>query len=287
MQCSSCGTEVREDRLRCPNPKCKAWVVQSRTHTAPTATPGCEPDGTVILSKVTSAEDSRIDVGFWNPIWGGGIVTTSTTLFAGTPGAGKSTGLLQILSVIAKAQGSREVLYVAAEECLAEVRMRADRIGIANQDQFRMVPAMKGVENLSEIMLRYKPCGIVLDSLNGLATDDAAMQAQLCKVSKEFAVELICPIIIISHVNKNIDIAGAMTLQHEVDMTAIIEGEGDDLRVISVKKNRFGRPVSMGFDMTAQGLVPARLDEDDEDETKSSHRKVPARSSSLKDEELF
>jgi DNA repair protein RadA/Sms len=241
---------------------------------------------------VTSAEDSRIDVGFWNPIWGGGIVTTSTTLFAGTPGAGKSTGLLQILSVIAKAHASREVLYVAAEECLAEVRMRADRIGIDNQDQFRMVPAMKGVENLSEIMLRYKPCGIVLDSLNGLATDDAAMQAQLCKVSKEFAVELNCPIIVISHVNKDIDIAGAMTLQHEVDMTAIIEGEGDDLRVISVKKNRFGRPVSMGFDMTAQGLVPARLDEDDEDEedeeeTKSSHRKVPARSSSRKDEEIF
>jgi hypothetical protein len=65
-----------------------------------------------------------------------------------------------------------------------------------------------------------------------------------------------------------------------------------------VKKNRFGRPVSMGFDMTAQGLVPARLDEDedededeeDEDEeegTKSFHRKVPARSSSRKDEEIF
>jgi predicted ATP-dependent serine protease len=72
-------------------------------------------------------------------------------------------------------------------------------------------------------------------------------------------------------VNKDIDIAGAMTLQHEVDMTAIIEGEGDDLRVISVKKNRFGRPVSMGFDMTAQGLVPARLDEDMDEDYEHTH----------------
>lgn len=264
MQCSTCGLPVPTGKLKCPH--CKSWQSTSRAVETQKGLANAADDGTIILSKVTSAEENRLDVGHWNPMWGGGVVRTSTTIIAGTPGAGKSTMVLQICSIIALAFAPREVLVVAAEECLAEVRMRADRIGIDGQDFFRMVPAMKGVDNLSEIMMKYKPTAIVLDSLQGLATDDPAMQKQLCKVAKEFAIELECPIFIISHVNKGGDIAGAEALQHEVDTTLLLTGEGQDPRLFEVKKNRFGRCCNMMFDMTEHGLVPTNLEESDDPE---------------------
>ena len=308
MQCS-CGFSVPADKLRCP--KCKCWVVATKPTVPQAALPdGVAEDGTVILSKVTSAEASRVHVGDWDPIWGGGIVTTSTTLLGGTPGAGKSTLLLQICDIIAAAYSPREILYVASEECLPEVRLRADRLGIENQDQFRMVPAMKGVDNLSTIFLTYRPAVIVLDSLQGLAGDDHAAQLQLCKVTKEYAIELGSPVIIISHVNKGGDLAGFNDLQHEVDTTLVLTGEGGGLREFDVKKNRFGANVTIYCEMTATGLTianpddgsdpedPTGQDSDDEDEdltiafsrkakAKERHVTRPDFKSSTKDDDIF
>lgn len=264
MRCSSCGESVPADKLKCPH--CKSWNTQLRTPEAQKGVNNADDDGTIILSKVTSAEEHRLDAGCWNPMWGGGVVRTSTTLIAGTPGAGKSTMMLQILSIFALGFAPREVLVVAAEECLPEIRMRADRIDIKGQDYFRMVPAMKGVDNLSAIMMKYKPSAILLDSLQGLATDDPALQKQLCKIAKEYAIELECPIFIISHVNKSGDFAGAEALQHEVDTTLLLTGENQDPRLFEAKKNRFGRCCNMMFDMTAQGLIPTNLEEGDDPE---------------------
>lgn len=235
----------------------------------PVALPNANVDGTVILSKVQSAEENRIDIGFFNPIVGGGLVRTSTVLIAGTPGAGKSTGMLQLAGLIAQLYAPREVLYVAAEECLPEVRMRAERLAIPGQDYIRMVPAMKGVDDLGGLILKYKPTAVVLDSLQGLATDDPSMQKQLCKISKEYAVEIEAPFLIISHVNKGGDIAGAEALQHEVDTTLLLSGEGDDIRVFETKKNRFGPCKQMALEMTGTGLVPANLDEPEDEEAPS------------------
>jgi DNA repair protein RadA/Sms len=257
-----------ENKLKCP--ACKTWVVQAKVPVAVERPEGAAEDGTVLLSKVTSAEASRVHVGCWDPIWGGGIVTTSTTLLGGTPGAGKSTVLLQIADIVAAAFNPREVLYVAAEECLPEVRLRADRLGIVNMDFFRMVPAMKGVDNLTEIFLTYRPALIVLDSLQGLSGEDHAMQLQLCKVTKEYAIELQCPIIIISHVNKGGDLSGFNDLQHEVDTTIVLTGESDGLRDFTVKKNRFGPNATLYCEMTATGLVLVNADGPDDPEDPSN-----------------
>jgi DNA repair protein RadA/Sms len=273
MQCS-CGFNVPADRLKCP--KCKCWVNDSKPAAVQQALPdGVAPDGTVLLSKVTSAEASRVQVGPWNPIWGGGIVTTSTTLLGGTPGAGKSTLLLEICSIIAAAYAPREILYVASEECLPEVRLRADRLEIPNQDQFRMVPAMKGVDNLAQIFLTYRPAVIVLDSLQGLAGDDHVMQLQLCKVTKEYAIEIGSPVIIISHVNKGGDLSGFNDLQHEVDTTLVLTGEGDSLREFNVKKNRFGPNVTLYCEMTATGLTLANPDDGGDPEDPANQDEEP------------
>jgi predicted ATP-dependent serine protease len=195
------------------------------------------------------------------------------------------------------------------------VRLRADRLGIEHQDQFRMVPAMKGVDNLATIFLTYKPAVIVLDSLQGLAGDDHAAQLQLCKVTKEYAIELGSPVIIISHVNKGGDLAGFNDLQHEVDTTLVLTGEGDSLREFNVKKNRFGANVTLYCEMTATGLTIANPDDcsdpedpanqlsDEDDEldqpvlreersarrSKTSERHVtrPDVRSSMKDDDIF
>lgn len=262
MRCSDCGTNVPVDKLRCP--KCKAWVV----HRSSAATKGVpiENDGTVLLSDVTSAEENRIDIGLWNPMWGGGLVRTSTSLIAGTPGAGKSTLMLQLMGLIALLYAPREVVYVAAEESLPEIRMRSERLGIPGQSYIRMIPAMKGVDDLGGLILKYKPSAVVLDSLQGLASDDPSMQKQLCKIAKEYAVDIEAPFLIISHINKGGDIAGAEELQHEVDTTLVLSGEGEDVRVFENKKNRNGQCKTMAFEMTQKGLVLANLDEPEDEE---------------------
>jgi DNA repair protein RadA/Sms len=266
MNCHKCDSPLKSDGSRCV--KCGAWnTVPSKAAEGP-AFDGAEPDGTIVLSKVTSAEQSRIHLEHWDPVWGGGLVPTSTTIFAGEPGSGKSTGLLQLLNLYMRLYVQNETLYVAAEECKEEIRMRADRIGVKNQDRLRIVPAMQGVGNLADIMRNRKPGLIVFDSLQGLAPDDPTMQKDLCKVAKEYAVVLQSPIIIISQVNAGGDILGQEALQHAVDTTMLMSTDEAGLRCLTVKKNRFGpAQVSMYFEMTETGLsIVSKEDLEDNEE---------------------
>lgn len=266
--CHRCDSPLKTEGSRCQ--KCGAWnTIAVKTVEGP-AFEGAEHDGTIILAKVTSAEQSRIHLGIWDPIWGGGIVPTSTTIFAGEPGSGKSTGLLQLLDDYMERYVQNETLYVAAEECKEEIRMRADRICVKRQDRLRIVPAMQGVSNLADIMRNRKPGLIVFDSLQGLAPDDPTMQKDLCRVAKEYAIVLQSPIIIISQVNGEGDILGQEALQHAVDTTMLMTTDDAGIRCLTVKKNRFGpAQVSMLFEMTEKGLSTVRkedLEEDDENE---------------------
>jgi DNA repair protein RadA/Sms len=266
--CHRCDSPLKSEGSRCQ--KCGAWNTIAVKVTEGPAFDGAEHDGTILLSKVTSAEQSRIHLGYWDPIWGGGIVPTSTSIFAGEPGSGKSTGLLQLLHDYMKLYVQNETLYVAAEECKEEVRMRADRLGVQNQDRLRIVPAMQGVSNLADIMRNRKPGLIIFDSLQGLAPDDPTMQKDLCRVAKEYSIVLQSPIIIISQVNGEGDILGVEALQHAVDTTMLMSVDEAGLRCLTVKKNRFGpAQVSMYFEMTEKGLSIARkedLEDEDDDE---------------------
>jgi DNA repair protein RadA/Sms len=265
MNCHRCDSPLKSDGSRCV--KCGAWNTIQRTVAEGPAFDGAEHDGTIILANVTSAEQSRIHLEHWDPVWGGGLVPTSTTIFAGEPGSGKSTGLLQLLDLYMRLYVQNETLYVAAEECKEEIRMRADRINVKNQDRLRIVPAMQGVGNLADIMRNRKPGLIVFDSLQGLAPDDPTMQKDLCKVAKEYAVVLQSPIIIISQVNAGGDILGQEALQHAVDTTMLMSTDEAGLRCLTVKKNRFGpAQVSMYFEMTEKGLSIASKEDLEEDE---------------------
>ena len=262
--CYRCGNELKKDRLKCV--ECGAFNVFE----------GGVQEGqdiSVALSDVKSAEHDRVSTGPWDVCFGGegsncGIVRTSATLIGGSPGAGKSTLVLAIAN-----QADGEAIYVAAEEALPEIKSRADRLGITNQSNIRMVSALSGANLVQVIESRpVKPKMVIVDSLQGLVGEDDSLQLEVCKRSKEFAVKLACPFLLISHVTKSDVIAGRLTLQHAVDTTMTffpdqeLQSEnGEPLRVLDVMKNRFGAArVKSYFEMTGHGLEYVELDEDED-----------------------
>lgn len=258
-------------------------------------------DGTVLLSDVKSSDQDRISSGnAWDVLFGLeilkeekkrrsyseivltaadllhldpalvgviGAVKGSVNLIGGAPGAGKSTMSIEMAVGYAKSTG-RETMYLATEEQLSQIKSRADRLGLDFQDKVRMVEAMKGESPpLEDLISRYKPSAVFLDSLNGMAGDDKLLQIAICKsfkicCSKEQSVG-----IVLSHVNKGGEIAGLEGLQHEVDATFTFfpdEGEDETPRVLHVEKNRNGRAfISLSFRMTEKGLE-LLLDEEPE-----------------------
>ena len=231
---------------------------------------GEEGDGSIILRNVKSAKEDRLSVGPFNRCWGGGIVKTSTTLLGGMPGAGKSTMLLQMCDLFAKVVEG-EVLYIASEEDLPAIKMRAERLQLERDDKVRMLPAMSGVANVGAILQSREPKAVIVDSLQGLFGKDADDCTQALDTLKKFAVLLQGPVIIVSQVTKDGDYAGQMSFQHHVDCLMFLtpdeeREEGDDEeaeRTLWVKKNRYGRAfVESHFAMTEFGLFCT--DEEDE-----------------------
>lgn len=243
--CSKCQTEIPKGKLQCPS--CKSWVGSAAA---------IGNDGTVVLSKVVSAEGKRIKTGPWDYCWGGGVVVTSLTLFGAIPGAGKSTLILQLASAFCDAT-KRECLYIASEEALAEVKLRADRLTIPGQEYIRMLSALGGADNIEEILESRKPGTVILDSLQGLLGTDDNESNEALKMLKKYASKHEAPVIVISHFTKAGDYAGLLTFQHAVDTLLVMEVEGEDgVRELITKKNRFGRAfISICFDMTEKGLV--------------------------------
>lgn len=260
ITCRVCEAVLKPNAAKCT--ECNAWNNDDP-----------EKDESQILSDVKSAEGDRIKTDLCDVVWGGGIVRTSTTLFGGLPGAGKSTLLLQLLDRVYAATKT-EVIYVATEEVLPEIKMRADRLGIEHQRGIRMIPAMGGVD-VAGILVRRKPGMVVVDSLQGLVGEDDNAAIALLNSMKKFSGFLNAPTVIISHVTKGGDYSGLMTYQHAVDTLLLMTPDEDDgLRTLSVRKNRFGRAfIAQYFGMTEKGLIP-ELAPDDEDDREIRRRRA-------------
>jgi DNA repair protein RadA/Sms len=200
-----------------------------------------------------------------------GIVRGSANLIGGSPGAGKSTLFLQMSANVIE-RYELPVLYLASEEQLPQIKSRAERLKIKGNRLLRFVDLRKGTADLSIILRAHKFGFLILDSLKALAEspEDCIV---LCKVIKEFATFLHAPAVISQHVNKGGDMAGLMSLQHEVDATLTFFPDEDDinpennepLRVMHTVKNRNGRAgVDVELDMSVRGLSPRTRPEPDE-----------------------
>ena len=201
---------------------------------------------------LTSLEVSRV--------LGGGIVPGTVVLLSGDPGIGKSTLLLQTAADVAVSNGS--ALYVTGEESMAQVKMRADRLGI-DVDNLLLLQTTVLAEIMDHLD-RIKPSLAVVDSIQTVyddsssATPGSVTQVRDCtRVLIQWAKTSGVPIILTGHVTKGGDIAGPRLLEHMVDVVLYMEGESiSSWRLLRAQKNRFGSSNEVGvFEMSNSGLI--------------------------------
>ncbi len=192
-----------------------------------------------------------------NRALGGGIVTGSITLLAGEPGIGKSTLLLQDALQLS----TTTILYVSGEESEQQIKMRANRLNISNQNFYILTETSLTVI-FTEIK-KLQPSLLIVDSIQTLQSDniDAApgsiAQVRECAAAlQRFAKETSIPVFIIGHITKDGSIAGPKILEHMVD--TVLQFEGDQhyaYRILRTLKNRFGSTSELGiYEMTGTGM---------------------------------
>ena len=193
-------------------------------------------------------------------VTGGGFVRGSVLLVGGDPGIGKSTLLTQATSLLARA-GHRAV-YISGEEAVAQVRLRAERLGLA--DAPVQLAAETSVEDIvSTLSEGAVPRLIVIDSIQTMWTDTVESAPGTVTQVRASAQALIrfakksgAAIILVGHVTKDGQIAGPRVVEHMVDAVLSFEGEGSQqFRILRAVKNRFGPTDEIGvFEMTGLGL---------------------------------
>lgn len=188
---------------------------------------------------------------------GGGWVAGSAVLIAGEPGIGKSTLLLQLAHHAG--QDGRSVLYVAGEESLAQIKIRAERMGVgSNLQATRTVDAAA----LAAHIERDAPDLVIVDSIQTLTVGEGGVPGSLTQVRDGTAVltqaakRAGTTLVLIGHVTKQGTIAGPKVVEHVVDATFALESAAG-YRIMRALKNRFGPAGEVGvFDMTHQGMAP-------------------------------
>ena len=273
--CSDCGWNGAKWYGRCPN--CGQWGTIEEFHEAKispassrasSAKPLSKKEKDRILRPVTDEglEDVvRIPTGFgeFDRVLGGGIVPGAVILMAGEPGIGKSTLLLETAGNIARSLVStgKRVLYISGEESLSQIRMRARRIG-AVVDNLLLASTMD-LGTVVSLIQEEKPALAIVDSVQTISSPDVdgiqGGNAQVRQVAAEVidcAKSLDIPVILVGHVTKDGSIAGPRILEHLVDVVCQFEGDSQTaLRLLRSLKNRFGPTDEVGcFDMSGEGI---------------------------------
>src|SRR5499427_4709475 len=193
-------------------------------------------------------------------VTGGGFVRGSVLLVGGDPGIGKSTLLIQTAAALARA-GHRAV-YISGEEAVAQVRLRAERLGLASAPV--ELASETSVEDIIATLAQGKtPRLVVIDSIQTMWTD--AVESAPGTVTQvrgsaqaliRFAKRSGAAVILVGHVTKDGQIAGPRVVEHMVDAVLSFEGEGaHHFRILRAVKNRFGPTDEIGvFEMTGLGL---------------------------------
>ncbi len=199
-------------------------------------------------------------IGELDRVTGGGFVRGSVLLVGGDPGIGKSTLLIQAAAALART-GHRAV-YISGEEAVAQVRLRADRLGLSAAAV--ELAAETSVEDIIATLAQGKtPRLVVIDSIQTMWTDTVESSPGTVTQVRSSAQALIrfakrsgAAVILVGHVTKDGQIAGPRVVEHMVDAVLSFEGEGPhQFRILRAVKNRFGPTDEIGvFEMTGAGL---------------------------------
>jgi DNA repair protein RadA/Sms len=257
-QCSRCGewNTIIEELIQAPS-KAPAWQASVSGAAKPNASAKVKVrsirDTEIVQKPRQSTNDEEFD-----RVLGGGIVSGSVVLIGGEPGIGKSTLMLQTALNI-----SKKCLYVSGEESEEQVQMRAQRIGIKNEECY-LLTATNTQEIFKQIGLN-QPELIVLDSIQTLHSEVIASApgsvSQIRQCASEliqFAKETGTPIFLIGHITKDGQLAGPKLLEHMVDTVLQFEGDRQHVyRLLRSHKNRFGATHEIGiYEMNGEGMRP-------------------------------
>ena len=259
--CKSCGNESPKWFGKCP--ACGEWntCVEEKEVRSKKQEDRRQKTEVVPLPirDIANAQEQRIVLPYMelNRVLGGGLVLGSLVLVGGEPGIGKSTLLLQTALHLP----DKKVLYISGEESQTQIKMRADRVGIFNEQC--LILAETDTKEIHRHVKDLQPDLVIIDSIQTLtspyveATAGTISQiresaAEMNKIAKTYQI----PVFLIGHITKDGSIAGPKILEHIVD--TVLQFEGDrhyGFRILRTIKNRFGSASELGiFEMNASGL---------------------------------
>lgn len=263
--CTNCGNETPRWQGKCP--ACGAWntIEEHVEKPAPVGRAKSAPVGQSRrpqkICEVSSGGELRFSTGMGelDRVLGGGAVAGSLVLVGGAPGIGKSTLLLQICGSLCS---GRKVLYISGEESERQLKLRADRLGVAPESLY--ILSETRLSDIMEAVNQLEPDILIVDSIQTLYNEENDSAPGSISQVKDCTMTLMqlsksqgITVFVVGHINKDGNIAGPKVLEHMVDCVMYFEGDANSIyRLLRAAKNRFGSTNEIGvFEMQDSGLV--------------------------------
>ena len=260
--CQNCGTQHSQWQGKCNG--CKEWNTLSEEILSRKVENEWAIDEKTKVSKPIRMDAINVDAipkiktgdDELDRVLGGGLVPGVVVLLGGEPGIGKSTLLLQVAL-----QQRMKVLYVSGEESQQQIKLRATRMCLAEDNCF--VLSETETQSIFHQLQKIEPQLLIIDSIQTLHSNHIESGAGSVSQIRTSAAELIqyakttnIPVILVGHITKDGAIAGPKILEHMVDTVLHFEGDRNHIyRILRAQKNRFGATSEIGiYEMISQGL---------------------------------